>query len=444
MQFFGRRSVAVGDDGCPRAKKEGGSVLKSSTKWHVLIGGFIVYLFDAMEISILGISLPALRQELDLSISQGGLLATASWIGIGVSGIAMGWMADNYGRRRALLASLIVFGTTTAAFAWASASYTLMVALRFTAGLGLGGVWAILAAYVAETWPAQYRGRVTLLVLSAYPAGAALAAWLGGMLLPDWRAIFLWCGVSVIFPLLYVILLIPESAAWQADVASRKNSSASNAEADANEAVRFTEIFHPTLLRQTIFGSATAMFALFAYIALLTWLPSYLTVERGLTIAQASHYVLLFNGGVFASYFVFGFVADWIGKKLALIVSLIGVAIMLAIYTQITDLNTLLWFGPLVGLFIVFSGLLGSFFSEIYPIRVRTTGSGFCFNIGRAIASFSPILLGGVAHQFNFATALSACAGIFVLAAFTMIWLPGGERRKSGASVNITAVDRRI
>ena len=170
--------------------------MKKSMKWHVLFGGFAAYMVDAAEISILAIALPNLTADLGISVGQAGLLATAGWIGIGASGIAMGWFAENFGRRHALIGSLLIFGVTTAAFGLLPASYPAMLLLRLVAGIGLGGVWAILSAYVAETWPPRHRGRATMSAPSAYPVGAALAALIGGILLPDWRLLFIVFGLA--------------------------------------------------------------------------------------------------------------------------------------------------------------------------------------------------------------------------------------------------------
>lgn len=396
--------------------------MKNSMKWHVLFGGFAAYMVDAAEISILAIALPNLVTDLGISVAQAGLLATAGWIGIGASGIAMGWFADNFGRRRALIGSLLIFGVATAAFGLLPAAYPVMLLLRLVAGIGLGGVWAILSAYVAETWPPPQRGRITMYVLSAYPVGAALAAFAGGILLPDWRLLFVVFGVGAMIPAAYAFLFIPESPQWEAE----RDRHTSEDGIGADRASVF-EIFREPLLRQTIVGTAAATLALFAYIGLLTWLPTFLVNERGLTAAGAAQYLIVFNAGVFVSYFLFGWIADKIGKRIALMVSLTLAAVLLSFYTFIPDADVLRWYGGLLGLSIVFAGLMGSYFSEIYPIRVRTTGAGFCFNVGRLIASLSPLVLAGAVTAIGYAGALLIAAALFALAAASLMFMPKGS-----------------
>ena len=390
-------------------------------KWHVLFGGFVAYMVDAAEISVLAIALPNLTADLGISVGQAGLLATAGWIGIGVSGIAMGWFADNFGRRRALIGSLLTFGVATALFGLLPASYSVLLLLRLIAGVGLGGVWAILSAYVAETWPAHQRGRVTLYVLSAYPVGAALAAFVGGILLPDWRMLFIVFGVGALFPAVYAFLFIPESPQWKSEQERTSAGTAGPAH------VSVAEIFREPLLRQTVVGTVAATLALFAYIGLLTWLPTFLVNERGLTAATAAQYLIVFNAGVFLSYFIFGWVADKMGKRIALMVSLALAAVLLSFYTFVPAVDVLRWYGGVLGLSLVFAGLMGSYFSEIYPVRVRTTGAGFCFNVGRLIASLSPLVLAGAVGAVGYAGALLIAAALFALAAASLTFMPKGS-----------------
>jgi MFS family permease len=73
----------------------------------------MAYMFDALEILLLSFTMPVIRADLGLTTSQGGLLATATLLGIGASSVTAGWLADNYGRKRALMVSLAVFGAST-------------------------------------------------------------------------------------------------------------------------------------------------------------------------------------------------------------------------------------------------------------------------------------------------------------------------------------------
>ena len=382
--------------------------MRPSVKWVVLTGAFVAYMFDALEILLLSLSLPDIRAEFGLTATQGGLLATATLLGIGVSSVTVGWLADNYGRKRALLLSLAVFGVFTAALA-AVPNFEVFLMLRFVAGLGLGGVWGAVSTYVVETWPAAQRGRAAAFVLSSFPAGGAVAAVLTGALLPNWRLLFFLAGIGVIVPLVIVTLFFAESAEW----VEQKSTP-----------VTVAEIFSPALRRRTLLGTTVAGLALFGWWGASTWLPTYLHTDRGIPTATVSLFMMVLNLGMFLGYNVFGVIADRIGRKNALILSLTGLALTLPLYVVAADRTALLWLGPLFAFFAAFTGIFGAYLGELFPTRVRATGAGFCFNVGRGIAAFAPLTLGALASAAGLGTGLVVCAGIILCSAFVMILLP--------------------
>jgi len=384
------------------------------SKWHVLIGGFIAYLFDTMEIILLSVALPVIRGGLGIGINETGMLATATLLGIGVSSITTGWYADNFGRRNALLASLIVFGGLTSILSFVQDFY-LFIFIRFLSGLGLGGIWSIVSAYIAESWPAHQRARATSLVISAFPIGAIIAALTAKFFLPDWRTLFLFSGLAVMLPMLYVYFFVPESAVW-------KSQQQANAAAKGQVSVR--EIFAPELRRSTLLGTLAASFALLGYWGSSTWLPSYLVQERGLSLGMMATFIAVLNIGNFLGMNFFGYVADRLGKQTTITISLLLTAVMLPIYLFASNGQSLLWLGPIYAFFIAFAGLFGSLFSEIYPTRVRTLGTGFCFNAGRGLAAFAPILLSGIASHFSLVAGLMVCAIFFMVSALLVTLLP--------------------
>ncbi|MGI5500727.1 MFS transporter [Lentzea sp. CA-135723] len=382
--------------------------MNGSNRWVVLIGSFVAYMFDALEILLLSFALPVIRADLNLSTTQAGLLATATLLGIGVSSVTVGWLADNYGRKRALMLSLAVFGLFTMAIAVVP-SFTLFVVLRFLAGMGLGGVWGVVSAYVVETWPAAQRGRAVAFVLSSFPVGGVVAALMSGALLPDWRLLFFLGGAGVVIPLLIVGLFFRESAEW---VQQRSTP------------VRITEIFAPELRKRTVLGAVVAGFAMFGAWGASTWLPTYLGVDKGIPPTTVAMFLLVLNLGMFVGYNVFGFIADRIGHKYALVLSLAGVALTLPLYVVAADRTALLWLGPMFAFFAAYAGIFGVYLGELFPTRVRTTGAGFCYNIARGVSAFAPLTLGVLATGSGLGAGLLVCAGFMACAAVAMTFLP--------------------
>ena len=384
------------------------------SKWHVLVGCFIAYFFDAIEIVMLSLSLPVIRQDMGLSINQGGLLATSTLLGIGVSSVIAGWYADTFGRRKAMLTCLLIFGTLTAILSFVENFY-LFLGLRFLSGLGLGGLWGIVSVYIVESWPPHQRARATSMVISAFAIGAIVAALVAKYMLPEWRTMFMYAGGMVVIPVIYIYFLVPETPAWKEAIAQN---------AILKKSGSIAEIFSPELIKSTLLGTTAASFALLGYWGANTWLPTYLVQERGLSLSSMATFMAVLNIGNFIGMNFFGYLADVIGKRKVIIISLTLTASMLPVYVYASDADSLLWLGALYAFFIAFASLFGAFFSELYPTHVRTLGAGFCFNAGRGLAALAPLLLSGIATYYSLAAGLMVCAAFFFISACVTYLMP--------------------
>ncbi|MFM0116926.1 MFS transporter [Paraburkholderia nemoris] len=404
----------------------------NSPKWRVLAGGFLSYMFDAVDVIILTIAMPDMMIGLHITRIQAGLLATATLLGIGLSGLLMGSLADILGRKRALLLSLLSFGFLTMAISGIS-DWRLIFLLRFVSGLGLGGVYSAVAAHIAEVWPQHQRGRATAFVLSSFSLGASLAAAISAYVLPmyGWQMLFFLCGASVIVPASYVWLFVPESDDWL----TRKNPS--RVRIDESRRGKVADLFSRDLARVTLLSTLICSLALSAYWGTVTWLPTFLVRERGLDVSTMAGFLALSHVGTFVGYNAFGLISDRIGKKLALMLSLFGVGLMLPIYALTTEKTVLLLLGPTYAFFVVFPGLAAAYLSEIFPTYIRATGAGFPFNVGRGISAVAPLLLGMVAKTFGFGISISLCGMLYVLAAIVVQLLPrNGESLCACAQVS--------
>ncbi|MDF2682723.1 MAG: transporter [Brevibacillus sp.] len=398
--------------------KEGTRSGKNAVKWHTLFGSFFSYTLDAMDFMFLALALPVIIKEWNMSLGDAGLLGTSTLIGVGLSSVVLGWFSDNYGRRRALLVSLGIFGLFTVAIA-VSQTWEQFMVLRFLAGLGLGGVWGIASAYVSETWSAKHRARATSFVLSAWPVGYGLAALLAAVILPryGWRALFA-CGLASLLAMIYIYYFVPESKAWQ------ENKSKRERELNRPAKVSVKELFSGGLAKRTILATLVSCCTLTAYWGINTWLPTYLTKERGLSVDMMGMFLIVINVGMFIGYQLFGYVADKIGRKKICILSFFGAAIMIPLYVFTENVTVLFWMGPLLFLFFSQAGVFGAYFSELYPTHLRSMGAGFCFNVGRGLSAFAPFLLGHIATQYSLGTGFALCAITLIIGAVITLFLP--------------------
>jgi predicted MFS family arabinose efflux permease len=385
-----------------------------SARWRVLAASFTAYGFDAMDFMVLALSLSLITAEFHLSLGEAGLLGTASMLGVGASSVLVGWYSDNFGRQRALIYCITVFGVFTAAVFWARGWWDIM-ALRFLAGLGLGGAWGVITAYINETWPPATRGRAIAFVLSSWPVGYIATAIIARSILPTqgWRMLFLIGGFAVVAAVL-VWWFVPESAKWRDDRDSRR----------AAEHIAIREIFSPALLRNTVLGLMASTCVLIGYWGANTWLPSYLTKVRGLDQSSVTGFLIVMNLGMFAGYQLFGAVSDKYGQRQSLIICCVGAALLLPIYAMIPSANHLYWLGPILGVFFSFGGACGAYLPALYPTRVRSLGAGFCFDVGRGVAALAPFAFGKLAEHIGLAHSIAWSAAGFLLAAIIVGFMP--------------------
>ena len=282
----------------------------STLKWRVLAGYFLSYMFDAVDILILAIAMPAISASLQIGPMQAGLLATATLLGIGMSGLVMGPLADRWGRRKVLLLSLGSFGALTMAVAGAT-DWREVLALRFLSGLGLGSVWGIAAAHVNETWPAHQRAGHLLRAQFLFHRrghrrrGSLLPAarpWLARAVLRLWRGGRDRHGLRLAL------------RARIRDLAGRPPAQTRRRAARRGRARR-RPLFAPALLRVTLLGTMVSALTLAAYWGASTWLPTFLQKERGLETGTMARFLVLLNIGMFVGYNAFGYIADRVGKK---------------------------------------------------------------------------------------------------------------------------------
>ncbi|GAB3569376.1 MFS transporter [Amycolatopsis endophytica] len=388
--------------------------MANRTKWTVLASCFLAYTFDAVELVALTVALPTIRSDLHLTAVQGGWLATATLLGIGFSSLSAGWFADNHGRKTALLTSLLVFGVFTALLA-VPGGFWLLLTLRFVAGFGLGGVWSAVSTLVVEAWPEHQRARAVAFVIAAFPVGGVIASLAGSLLLPDWRLMFLVLGAAVLVPVLVVAVTIEESTSW---LAQRRTGAG-----ERSRSVTIKEIFAPELRKSTVLGTVVVALAQVGFWGVSTWLPTFLT-GRGLDIKLVALLVAANNAAMFVGYNVFGYVADRIGRKVTIMLTLLASALILPVYVLTTSHSVLVWIGPLFAFLASFGALFGAYLGGLFPTRVRASGAGFCFNVGRGVSAFAPLALGGLAAGYGLSSGLIVCAGFFVLSALGMIPLP--------------------
>ena len=139
----------------------------SGEQKRCLLAAFLGYMLDSMDVMLYALVLGQVQREMHLSAALSGAMVSATLIAAAAGGVGFGWFADRFGRVRALIRSVLVYSIGTGLCGFTQTATQLMVC-RVLLGFGVGGEWASGAALVAETWPAQHRGKALALVQSAW------------------------------------------------------------------------------------------------------------------------------------------------------------------------------------------------------------------------------------------------------------------------------------
>ncbi len=385
---------------------------------RAVIAAGLGWMLDAFDVTLFALVLPPLRSELGLSTAAGGALGSVSLLAAAGGGVAFGWVADRFGRTRALMSSIILYSVFTAACGLAT-TFAQFVVFRIGLGLGMGGEWASGATLVSETWPAEHRGKALAFMQSAWAIGYALAAAVNYFVQPafGWRAVF-FVGIFPAFLTIWVRRNVREPEMWRHAAPERDSRS--------TLAMLFSKELAPLTIALTVMNACT----LFGWWSFNLWLPSFLQEPiakggLGLQMLSSSTMILVMQVGMWLGYITFGFVSDRIGRKRTYIAYLLLAAVLLFVFVSVPVPLFLLALGPLVAFFATgyFSGF-GAVTAEIFPTRIRGTGQGFTYNIGRIVSAAAPFTVGTLAQTRGFATALSISSLAFLLAAVTWIWIP--------------------
>lgn len=396
----------------------------SRYQWTVLFAAWLGWGFDIFDALLFNFVAPnCVPTLLGLSIgSPEAANATVYWTGVMTSVLLLGWaaggilfgkLADRIGRTKTLLITILLYSLGTATCAIAPNIWILMIC-RFAVSLGVGGEWGAGAAMVAEVMPEKWRIEGGALLCTSAPVGAFLATSvtfiIAGVLFPSspeisWRYVFI-CGLIPAAVAAIVRFFVKEPEVWL------KNS--------ANAAPpRIRELFNEENLPSTISGLLLALIVIVtsqscgAFIQVIAAeLAGSVAVTRNLDLTATQ--VLVEQWKAIASNSLN--LGSLIGTLLTVpAAKFLGRRVMFSIYFVLSSATILIVFGlPIppeifinmfffVGLTVF--GVFGSFayyLPELFPTRLRATGSGFCYNSGRVVAAIGPFLLGYLAsHDSN-------------------------------------------
>jgi len=399
----------------PLSVPRGGFLGLSGYHWLVIAAGWAGWGFDVFDAVLFNFvapdcipallhlprGTPAARQA---AVFWTGAITSILLVTWALGGVLFGWVADRVGRKRALFATIALYAVGTGLCALVT-NIGQLIACRVIAGLGIGGEWGIGAALVAEAVPEGRRVEAGVIMQTASPLGIVLASavnyqiagvWFAADPQSSWRYVFL-AGLLPVLVALGVRLFLRESAHWTASAAGTQATP--------------RELFAPGLRAATVSGVFAAVIAVLTWWACNAFIPllgrtlaAEHAVRAGLAPAAArllaatwqAHAANAFNLGGLLGAFAAVPLARGLGRRPMFMAYFLfsALALLLTFGLQLTPQTRLAM------LFMVGAGVYGIFgaftfyLPELFPVRLRATGAGFCYNIGRILAAGGPLVVG--------------------------------------------------
>ena len=387
--------------------------------WFVLIVAALGWMFDCLDQQLFNLTrVPAMLDLLDAKPGDpavktaSGQVTAIFLIGWATGGLFFGVLGDRIGRAKTMMLTILLYSLFTGLSAL-SVGFWDFALYRFLTGLGVGGEFAVGVALVAETMPARARPYALSFLQALSAIGnvtAALLTMLFGYLeqkdlLGDfgaWRPLFVVGAVPALLALV-IRRRLKEPESWQAATAQT---------GVARKLGSYRELFRdPRWRRNAVVGLALAsvgvigLWGIGFFLGDLTrsvFRASFAAeglsgpdLEGALTFWAGVSFLML-NIGAFFGMYAFGLVTQRIGRRPTFAIAFVLAGLSTAmVFWYLDEPSDIFWMAPIMGFcqLSLFAGY-AIYFPELFPTYLRSTGTSFCYNVGRFLAATGPTLLG--------------------------------------------------
>jgi MFS family permease len=400
----------------------------TAQQWRSGLAAWLGWTFDGLDMHLYTLVAAPFVAELlgaadttDPRVGQySSIIQGAFLLGWALGGGFFGRIGDRLGRARALSLTVLTYAAFTGLSYFAHAWWHLLL-FRFLAALGIGGEWAVGASLLAETWPRHWRPWIAAVLQSGVNVGI-LGAVLANNLLAHAppRCLFL-VGILPAMLVFWIRRAVPEPEEWRV----------AKAQATGAEP-RVRDLFRPAVRPITIWVVLVCGISLTAHWAFMFWhqqqlrnLPEVLnwTPAEKNKLVDAAMFVVI--GSSMLGNFFCGWVARRVGYRLAIASTfLVYFGAMCGAYCVPRAHQALfLWF-PIIGFCQGAFALFTMYLPPLFPTLLRTTGAGFCYNIGRITAAFGTVFFGLFSRVGDHRLALLYAGFLFLPASIAAMFLP--------------------
>lgn len=421
-------------------------------RWLALAAALLAWGFDGVEQGVYSIMTRAALKDLipglsgdikamDAEVGKFFSWSLAMWLwGAAAGGVLFGRLGDRIGRVRGLIIAVVTYASFTGISAL-STHWSHLIVCRFFGALGLGGTWPLCVALVVETWPENRRAVLAGAIGAAANVGYLIAAIYSGYMLEHnytWRWV-IGMGFFIGISSLLVIVWVPEPTKWKLSRQTQQKSS-------------LGELFTPQFRRSTIVGSLLSTVALLGTWGAFLWLPTYVDQLTEGTVLAATGKATITKWqciGQISGGFIGGVLAGWMGNRRSWLMLCLGAWVtVLGVFGLNKTFDLQLKLSAVLAAFFVtsFFGWLPKYLPELYPTRIRASGQGFSYNIGRVLAGVGVLGTGYLVAAFkgNYSSGVMVTASIYLLGLLVIWFAPdtGGKMREDGVGSPVTGPGR--
>lgn len=408
--------------------------LTRKARYAVLLAAFLGLVFDGVELGLMPVASLSVSQSLlgdAYTPALGGdwfaRFTAALMLGAAIGGIALGALGDRIGRTRAMGIS-ILFYSVFAALGNLARTQEQMLVLRFIVGLGVGGMWPNGIALVSECWPRASRPLVSGVMMAGLNVGILLLSQIARLwpITPDsWQWLFRLAGAPALLGVA-VLLVLPESPQWLASRNAQKTTPAP-----------LRELFRGQMLRLTLVSILISAIPMVGAWSASKWMIPWADKMAGVGNAgyKAATQGWWALGATFGS-FLGAQLAAWMGRRVSyLLISVSATALTITMFQGTAPLrpefHTIVCAQGFAAT--LFFGWLALYLPELFPTRVRATGSGLAYNSGR-FATAAGVMLAGMLFSAlggDYASVGAWCSLIYALGAVVIWFAPDTSQRLS-------------
>jgi len=418
-------------------------------QWRSGIAAWLGWFFDGLDMHLYTlVAAPFVMSLLHAaSISDPEVKAKSSWIqaaflvGWALGGGFFGTIGDRLGRSKTLGLTILTYAAFTGLSCFAQTWWQLMI-FRFMAALGIGGEWAVGSALLSETWPSKWRPWAAAVLQTGVNIGVLLACVVAFVLAAHLRAVFL-VGILPALIVFWIRKSVPEPDEWvaaQKRLKSREFSVSNGGDSLGYQPTpqakpSIIDLFRGSILSITVRVVIVCACSLTAWWAFMFWINQHImslpdiaawpdTARKRLAYEA---FFLLIGASIVGNFFA-AILAKLFGYRRAIAMMCVGfcLAMIGTFYTPRGHVSLLTWI-PWIGFFSGVFGLFTMYLPPLFPTLLRTTGAGFCYNIGRLAAAFGTIFFGLFAKVGDFRQTLLYNSFLFIPAIIVAMTLPDLE-----------------